>query len=130
AWVLDLPAVRDQLPELRAMAPNSALGVFAASIGLFCLTVRLLRPLAWMIGVAIVLAGIAVLLQDIFGFDLGLDNAVLRNLPIASEGAARPAALRISPGLLSSLLLCGLALLAAKSNRVGSGLSQILAVAM
>jgi PAS domain S-box-containing protein len=112
------------------MAPNAALAVLAASIGLFCLTVRVLRPIAWLIGFGLVLFGIVALGQTLFGVDFGLDGALLRALPLASEQQAPVESLHVSPGMLTSLILFGLALLAAKSTRIGSGFSQILAIAM
>ncbi len=49
-WLFDLSALNEVLPDLHAMAPNAATGVLAAGLGLFCLTVRVLRPIGWLIG--------------------------------------------------------------------------------
>jgi hypothetical protein len=60
------------------MTPHAALGVLAAGIGLFCFTFRALRPLARIIGFALVVLGLAVMTQDLLGFNLGIDQALVR----------------------------------------------------
>ena len=56
SWHFDLSALAPLLPELHSIAPNAAAGVFAAGIGLFCVTFKGLRPLAWLIGIGLVAA--------------------------------------------------------------------------
>ena len=48
----------------------------AAGVALFCFTFRPLRPLARLIGFALVILGLVVLCEDLLGFDLGLDHAL------------------------------------------------------
>lgn len=129
-WVFGLSGLGDRLPDPRSMSPNSVLGVLAGSIGLFCLTVPVLRPLAWFIGFALVLFGIALLGQGLFGADLHLDDAAIRVLPPGYEIKASAEALRASSGMTTALILFGLALLSAKSTRLGSSFSQLLAITM
>jgi PAS domain S-box-containing protein len=107
------------------MAPNGAAAVFAAGIGLFCLTFRSLRPIAWIIGVVLVVIAAVTVAQDLFRFDLGIDRALLGNAALPSD-----AAVRMSPGVAASLILFGLALICAKGDRLGSAISQVLAIAM
>src|SRR6476659_8956809 len=57
SWQFDLTALDPLFPDLHSMAPNAAAGSIAAGIGLFCLTFRGLRPIAWIIGVLLVLLG-------------------------------------------------------------------------
>src|SRR6478736_8542 len=124
SWHFDLTALDPLFPDLHSMAPNAAAGGLAAGIGLFCLTFRGLRPMAWIIAVSLVLLGGATLAEELYGFDLGIDRVLL--------GSAAPAgeAVRMAPGITGSLILFGLALLCAKGDRLGSALSQVLAIAM
>ncbi|MGB6907046.1 MAG: hypothetical protein WBE04_08015, partial [Methyloceanibacter sp.] len=76
-WHFPLPALHQMLPDLRGMAPNAAVGVIAAGAGLLCLTYRGLRPFAWLIGIELVLLATLSLAQDLYGFDLGIDRALI-----------------------------------------------------
>src|SRR6478736_6654211 len=124
SWHFDLTALDPLFPDLHSMAPNAAAGGLAAGIGLFCLTFRGLRPMAWIIAVSLVLLGGATLAEELYGFDLGIDRVLL--------GGAAPAGetVRMAPGIAGSLILFGLALLCTKGDRLGSAISQVLAIAM
>ena len=125
SWYFDLSAFDPLFPDLHSMAPNAGAGVFAAGLGLLCLTYRSLRPIAWLIGFALVLFGTATVAQDLFRFDLGIDRVLLGTATAATEASTR-----MAPGIAGSLIMFGLALLCAKGNRLGSAISQILAIAM
>ncbi|HMK42483.1 MAG TPA: hypothetical protein VK451_13090, partial [Methyloceanibacter sp.] len=73
AWRIGTP---DALPGLAGMTPNASVATIAAGIALFCFTFRPLRPLARLIGFALVFLGLLVLCEDLLGFDLGLDHAL------------------------------------------------------
>jgi PAS domain S-box-containing protein len=124
SWHFDLSALDPLFPNLHGMAPNAAVAAIAAGIGLFCLSFRGVRPIAWIIGIGLVLLGGATLVEELYGFDLGIDRVLL--------GGAAPAgeAIRMAPGIAGSLILFGLALLCAKSDKLGSAISQVLAIAM
>ncbi len=109
------------------MTPASAVGIIAAAVGLFCLTFRPIRPLARLIGFALIVLGLAVLSEDLFGFSLGIDQALVRGDSIAA-GAAQAGKLHMAPGVTGSLILFGLALLYAKQGSILSAFSQILAL--
>src|SRR6476619_105035 len=125
SWQFDLTALDPLFPDLHSMAPNAAAGSIAAGIGLFCLTFRGLRPIAWIIGVLLVLLGGATVAEELYGFDLGIDRMLLGSA--APQGGA---SIRMAPGIAGSLILFGLALLCAKGDRLGSAISQVLAIAM
>jgi PAS domain S-box-containing protein len=126
-WQFDMSAVTGHLPALTAMKPNAAAGVIAAGIGLFCLTYRGLRPLARLVGLALALVGVATLSQHLFGIDLGIDQLLLRNVPLADDGS-QPVSVRMAPGIAGSLILFGLALLYAKQGKAASAFSQLVAI--
>jgi hypothetical protein len=126
SWHFDLSALEPLFPRLHSMAPNAAAGAIAAGIGLFCLTFRGLRPFAWLIGVGLVLLGGATIFQDLYGFDLGIDRVLLGNAAPAADASGT----RMPPGNAGALILFGLALLCAKGDRLGSAISQVLAIAM
>src|SRR6478672_3549747 len=125
SWQFDLTALDPLFPDLHSMAPNAAAGSIAAGIGLFCLTFRGLRPIAWIIGVLLVLLGGATVAEELYGFDLGIDRVLLGSA--APQGGE---SIRMAPGIAGSLILFGLALLCAKGDWLGSAISQVLAIAM
>src|SRR5207344_2620039 len=130
SWHFDLSALEPLFPRLHSMAPNAAAGAIAAGIGLFCLTFRGLRPFAWLIGFALVLLGGATIFQDLYGFDLGIDRVLLGNAAPAADLSGHVPSTRMPPGNAGALILFGLALLCAKGDRLGSAISQVLAIAM
>jgi PAS domain S-box-containing protein len=130
SWHFDLSALEPLFPRLHSMAPNAAAGAIAAGIGLFCLTFRGLRPFAWLIGFALVLLGGATIFQDLYGFDLGIDRVLLGDAAPAADLSGRVPSTRMPPGNAGALILFGLALLCAKGDRLGSAISQVLAIAM
>jgi PAS domain S-box-containing protein len=127
-WHFDLSAAEQGLPDLHSMAPNAAAGVLAAGLGLFCLTYRVVRPIAWLIGVGLVLLGGVTIAQDLYRFDLGIDQILLG--ADATDSAGQLPTIRMAPGIAGSLILFGLALLCAEGDRLGSALSQVFAIAM
>ncbi len=121
AWRLGMP---DALPGLAGMTPNACVGTMAAGFALFCFTFKPLRPLARLVGLALILLGLLVLCQDLLGFDLGLDSALFPSTP---PEAGAPHA-RMAPGITGSLILFGLALLYAKRSRPSSAFSQVVTI--
>ncbi len=120
AWQLTIPRP-NSLPGVASMTPAAAVGIIAAAVGLFCLTFRPIRPLARLIGFALVVLGLAVLSEDLFGFSLGIDQALVRGDSVAA-GAAQAGKLHMAPGVTGSLILFGLALLYAKQGEHPVGL--------
>ena len=125
AW--QLPGLTGTLPGLASMTPAAAVGIIAAAVGLFCFTFRAIRPLARLIGFALVVLGLAVLSQDLFGFNLGIDQALIRGNSVAA-GAAQAGEMHMATGVTGLLILFGLALLYAKQGGISSAFSQILAL--
>jgi PAS domain S-box-containing protein len=128
SWNFDLSALDPLLPQPHTTAPNAAAAMIAAGIGLFCLTYRGLRPIAWIIGFGLVLLGTTTVFQDLFHLDLGIDSLLVGAAPAAD--AEQMSYVRMAPGSAGSFILFGLALLCAKGDRLGSAISQVLAIAM
>ncbi len=128
-WQFDMPSLTELVPDLATLKPNAAAGIIVAGLGLFCLTYRGIRPVARLIGFALILLGLATLSQHLVGFDLGIDQILLRTTPLAGDGS-QPPSLRMAPGIAGSLILFGLALLYAKQGRAASAFSQVLAITM
>jgi PAS domain S-box-containing protein len=126
-WQLPIPQLTQSFPGLASMTPAAAGGIVAGAIGLFCLTFRAIRPLARLIGFALVVLGLAILSQDLLGFNLGLDQALVRGDSIAAS-AAQSGEMHIAPGVTGLLILLGLALLYAKQGGISSAFAQILAL--
>jgi PAS domain S-box-containing protein len=129
AWQVADPALTEAFPGLTSMTPAAAMGFIAAAIGLFCFTFRPIRPLARLIGFALVVLGLTVLSQDLFGFNLGIDQALIGGNSLAA-GAAQAGQLHMAPGITGLLILFGLALLYAKQGGISSAFSQFLALIM
>ena len=121
AWQLTVPRLTQRCPASPAMTPAAAVGIIAAAVGLFCLTFRPIRPLARLIGFALIVLGLAVLSEDLFGFILGIDQALVRGDSVAA-GAAQAGKLHMAPGITGLLILFGLALLYAKQGGISVGL--------
>ena len=126
-WQLPIPRLTQSFPGLAAMTPAAAGGIVAGAVGLFCLTFRAIRPLARLIGFALVVLGLAILSQDLLGFDLGLDQALVRSDSVAA-GAAQAEEMHLAPGVTGLLIMFGLALLYAKQGGISSAFSQIIAL--
>jgi PAS domain S-box-containing protein len=126
-WQLPVPRLTESFPGLAAMTPAAAGGIVAAAFGLFCLTFRAIRPLARLIGFALVVLGLAILSQDLLGFDLGLDQALVRSDSVAA-GAAQAEQMHLAPGITGLLIMFGLALLYAKQGGISSAFSQVIAL--
>jgi PAS domain S-box-containing protein len=127
AWQLPAPHLTQSFPGLASMTPAAAGGIVAAAVGLFCLTFRAIRPLARLIGFALVVLGLAILSQDLLGFDLGLDQALVGSDSMAA-GAAQAEEMHLAPGITGLLIMFGLALLYAKQGGIPSAFSQVIAL--
>jgi PAS domain S-box-containing protein len=125
-WQLPFARLNEVFPGLASMTPAAAGGIVAAAIGLFCLTFRPLRPIARVIGFALVVLGLAIFSQDLFGFKLGLDQALMRADPVG--GMEQIENLRLAPGVTGLLIIFGLALLYSKQGGISSAFGQILAL--
>ena len=127
AWQLPVPRLTPTFPGLANMTPAAAGGIVAGAVGLFCFTFRPIRPLARLIGFALVVLGLAILSQDLLGFNLGHRSGAHSRRSVAA-GAAQAEEMHLAPGVTGLLILFGMALLYAKQGGISSAFSQILAL--
>ena len=124
AWRFPALGLAEMFPDLMKTTPTGAVGFIAAGVALFWFTFRGLRLLARLVAFALVAVGLVILLsQDMLGFDLGIEQALIPPDATPAEQAAR-----LAPGITGSLILFGLALLYAKRGSVLFAFSQILAI--
>ncbi|MEZ5829145.1 MAG: HWE histidine kinase domain-containing protein [Hyphomicrobiales bacterium] len=124
-WLNILPD--SALPSLEGMTPNAALGVIVAGLGLLCFTFRRLQLLARLIGILLVVAGLAAFADNHLGLHLGVGQLLPTGRSL-TDGAGEP--IRAAPGITASLVLFGLALLYAKRPPRLSVFSQTVALLM
>ena len=126
AWRFPALGLAEMFPDLMKTTPTGAVGFIAAGVALFWFTFRGLRVLARLVAFALVAVGLVILLsQDLLGFDLGIEQALIPPDATPAERAAR-----LAPGITGSLILFGLALLYAKRGKALSAFSQILAIVL
>ena len=128
-WIFDLDALKSVFPGLATMKPNTALSFVMAGASLWLLDGeppparrRLIQA-----GGAFV-AGLALLTlsQDLFGWNLGLDQLLFQDTPAA--GSTAPPG-RMSPVTAFNFVLVGSALLLLETkHRSGWKIAQLLAL--
>ena len=123
-WQLPIKGLTEAFPSLTSTTPAAAGALVVAAIGLFCLTFRTVRPIARVTGLILVVLGLAIFSQDLFGFELGLDQALIRTDAAGTDAEQ----LRLAPGVTGMLVIFGLALLYAKQGGLSSAFSQVLAL--
>jgi hypothetical protein len=110
-WVFDIATLKSILPGLATMKPNTALCFMLAGGSLWLLNgepTRLKRRLA-LAGASFVTAlALLTLSQDLFGWNLGLDQLLFQDTPAAGSTAAPG---RMSPATAFNFSLLGGALL-------------------
>lgn len=108
-------------PDWATMKANSALGLLVAGVALGALTWqgagRVSRWVPNIAGVFLLLLGAATLSQDLFGWNLRIDELVLRDLPLAPRTGAPG---RMAPSVAIGFMLVGPALLLLNQRRLRS----------
>ena len=128
-WALDLPALKSVIPDNVPVKPNTAIALVLAAFSLGYLTnqspPRPMRLLARAGALVVSLIGLATLTEDVFGWNLGIDDLVF-GLPATTPPTYMPG--RMAPHTALGFVFIGAALLMLhwRSNRL---LAKILAVA-
>ena len=126
-WVFDIAALKSILPGLATMKANTALSFVMAGASLWLLQGEpssLKRRLALAGAIFVTLLALLTLSQDLFGWNLGLDQFLFRDTPPA--GSTAPPG-RMSPATAFNFSLIGGALLLLDVKRGREGwLAQIL----
>lgn len=123
-WIKDIIIFKSVFPALVAMKANTALAFLLSGISLWLLQGDIIRP--WSLRIArlcaflILLIGLLTLIEYIFGWDMGIDQLLFKDLAAASSPSGRMAF-----ATAVNFLILGLALLIIKTPR-GFGLAQFL----
>lgn len=127
-WHLDEPLLKQGFSSSLTMPPNAAAGFIMAGLGLLALTYRRGRFLARLAALGLLAGAGATLSQDVAGWDIGIDMALLpRGLnPPEVVGSER-----MSPGAALAFILVGCVLfLTARRNRFLIFLTEVMLVAI
>jgi diguanylate cyclase (GGDEF)-like protein/PAS domain S-box-containing protein len=126
-WQLNVDALKSALWGGEAMKANTAIGLIAAAACMLALTYTGPRAhrLAGVAGVVVLLDGAAHLSEHVFGVNLGIDQAVFRDMTphLAAPG-------RMAPNTAVVFVLLGCALLLAGSTIAGVAPTSTLASAV
>jgi PAS domain S-box-containing protein len=125
-WGFDIPGLRSLAPGMVSMKVNTALSLAAVSMSLWLQSRTSAGPLhmrcARAFGVLAVAIGFATLSQHLFGFELGIDQLVLR-VPAGEPYASHPGRMSVSTAL--GLIAIGSAVsLLASSGRIMQAFGQ------
>jgi PAS domain S-box-containing protein len=126
-WYFDQPLLRDVLPNTVLIKPNTAAGLMIAGLGLLAFAGQSSRGVSRFLGLVLFLGGGATLSQDIFGWDLHIDQSIFRgpeNLAYTSSPG------RMSPVSALSFVLLGGAFILARRGWVWSLLADIMLAAV
>ncbi len=111
-WVLDIATLKSVLPGMVTMKANTALAFVMGGIALWLLHSKRVNPgrrrIAQGASLAVALIGLLTLSEYLFGWDLGIDQALFREPP-GAPGTFSPG--RMAPNTALSFLFVGLALL-------------------
>ncbi len=117
-WLLDIADLKSVLPGFTAMKVNTACLLAAAGMSLWLLHTAPAKARSLTLGRGLALivftVGLLTLSEDLFAFDLGIDQLLLRD-PQSPAGTLPG---RMAPATSFNLLCIGLALLALKSPAV------------
>jgi PAS domain S-box-containing protein len=123
-WWRDIPAIRTVLPGLASMKVNTATCFALSGLALFALSLE--RPrfslASRALGALVLLLSAATVSQDLFNWNLGLDNMLFDVRRIPAETSAR-----MAPVTALCFALCGAALAAGSRFSRASGRAALLA---
>jgi PAS domain S-box-containing protein len=114
-WMLDIVALKSVLPGLTTMKFNTALCFALAGSALLLLRSRPRLALAFSLMIATI--GFLTLLEYVFGWNLGIDQWLIRDVVTAGQAQA-PGRMSVVTGL-NFCLTAGSLILTARSNRLG-----------
>lgn len=118
-WAFDLPLLKQPLPTIASMKANTALAFLLASLSLRILATDRSKGVAAVLGALVALLGLLTLSQDLFGWDLRIDQRLFTDPRAVSTFAPG----RMSPVTASCFVALGLALLAS-TRRTYAWLAQ------
>jgi diguanylate cyclase (GGDEF)-like protein/PAS domain S-box-containing protein len=129
-WMLNIPVLKSILPGIASMKANTASAFILAGLALWLIfresATRLERYVAQVCALIIALVGLLTLSEYMFGWQLGIDQLLFKELP-GNAGTFAPG--RMSPTTALSFLLLGAALLLLdRRTAVGDRIAQLFGV--
>lgn len=129
-WILDIVILKSVFPGLVTMKANTALAFVLLGISLWLLQLEQVeqraRRIAHACATIAALIGLVTLVEYLFGLDLGVDQLLFRDFPIAA-GTSFPGRMSLPTALNFLLLGLALLLLDVESGR-GRRSSELLAI--
>ena len=133
-WLMEVQLLKSLIPGLSTMKANTALAFILTGLSIAFSHDRTTsgvphgggKKIAQVLGLAVCLFGILTISQDLFGWDLHIDQVLVRDYPGAS-GTASPG--RMSPGTACCFAFLGGSLILLNARgRSAQGISQALAL--
>ena len=116
-WIFDVPEVKAVVPGLATMKPNTAVAFFLAGMALWLFQDeqirRWKRRLALGCSFTMSVIGFLTLMEYLWGWDLGIDQLLFRDVPQGAEAVA-PGRMSFTTAL--SFYMAGVALLLVKAD--------------
>jgi hypothetical protein len=126
-WVLDLPVLKSVMPGMATMKSTSAFCFILSGavflIGLSGVTAARAKPVAMVCSALVLLAGTLTLIEYLFGWNPGLDQALFRD---NAAGTSYPGRMAPPTAVAFVLLNIALLLLRGRSSRVRQGVVGLL----
>jgi PAS domain S-box-containing protein len=118
-WALDISGLKSVFPGLVTMKANTALGIVLCGLALALLTRPKIsdpaRYFAGLLGLVSIFLGSLSLSEDILGWDLGIDQWLVKDLPASIESSSPG---RMSPATAFAFLLLGSTLILASAREL------------
>tara|TARA_R110002167_G_scaffold205954_3_gene409942 strand:- start:2019 stop:3608 length:1590 start_codon:yes stop_codon:yes gene_type:complete len=125
-WVFDIQLLKTILPGYVSMKLNTALGFILSGTIVLVFLQKKLRTIGILLSGILTVLGLASLSQDIFAFDLGIDQLFITDTNALNTGVSAPG--RPSPTTALCFALFGMVFLAIRSSdmRIKRGLQYAL----
>ncbi len=113
-WIFDVVVLKSIIPSFVSMKINTAICFLFSGMVLMCMTMGKWNNACRFMAIFILLFGIATFSQNIFGYNLGIDQLLITDYEVIKNGLPYPG--RPSPSTTFCFSLYGFALLGIKSE--------------
>ncbi|AXG74810.1 PAS domain S-box protein [Flavobacterium arcticum] len=109
-WILDIPLLKSIMPDYISMKLNTALCFIIMSTSLILETFPKKRTIVILLNVFVATLCILTYSQEVFGYDLGLDQLIIMDLDAISDKSPYPGRMSPITAILFTILSLGLIL--------------------